>query len=102
MTIATIRGFCGKEEIEKTFLSERMDVPMAPGLGLVLDKVHYERYDKWYEKTHEKLNNWGEEIEAKADEFRQQYILDEIYRQEFATQSLVSFFLEMFLNKMIS
>lgn len=69
-----------------------MDVPKAPGLGLVLDKVHYERYDKWYEKTHQALNNWGEETEAKADEFRQLYIIAEIYRQELATHSLVFFF----------
>lgn len=88
MTIATIRGLCGKSEIEKTFLSERMDVPKAPGLGLVLDKVHYERYDKWYEKTHEKLNNWGDEIEARANEFRQRYIIEEICRQELSTQSM--------------
>lgn len=64
-----------------------MDIPKAPGLGLVLDKVHYENYDKWYEKTHDMLNNWGEEIEAKADEFRQHYIIEEIYRQELDTHS---------------
>lgn len=69
-----------------------MDVPKAPGLGLVLDKVHYERYDKWYEKTHEKLNNWGDEIEARADEFRQRYIIEEICRQELSTQSSVFIF----------
>ncbi|VDM22093.1 unnamed protein product, partial [Wuchereria bancrofti] len=88
MTVATFRGLCGKTEVANTFLSERMDVPKAPGLGLVLDKVHYERYDKWHEKTHQALNNWGEEIETKADEFRQLYIISEIYRQELATQSM--------------
>ncbi|VIO88807.1 Uncharacterized protein BM_BM6217 [Brugia malayi] len=88
MTVATFRGLCGKTEVANTFLSERMDVPKAPGLGLVLDKVHYERYDKWHEKTHQTLNNWGEEIETKADEFRQFYIISEIYRQELATQSM--------------
>ncbi|CAG9533215.1 unnamed protein product [Cercopithifilaria johnstoni] len=88
MTIAVFRGLCGKTEMENTFLSERMDIPKAPGLGLVLDKVHYESYDKWYEKTHERLNNWGEETETKADEFRQLYIIAEIYRQELATHSM--------------
>ncbi|KAL3989956.1 tRNA pseudouridine(38-40) synthase [Acanthocheilonema viteae] len=88
MTVATFRGLCSKTEVKNTFLSERMDVPKAPGLGLVLDKVHYESYDKWYEKTHETLNNWGEETEAKADEFRQLYIIAEIYRQELATHSM--------------
>uniref|UniRef100_A0A1I7W1Z0 Pseudouridylate synthase 1 homolog n=1 Tax=Loa loa TaxID=7209 RepID=A0A1I7W1Z0_LOALO len=88
MTVATFRGLCGKTELENTFRSERMDVPKAPGLGLVLDKVHYERYDRWYEKTHQKLNNWGDEIEARADEFRKLYIIAEIYRQELATHSM--------------
>lgn len=66
-----------------------MDVPKAPGLGLVLDKVHYEQYDKWYKKTHHTLNNWGENIEAKADKFRELHIIAEIYRQELTTHSLV-------------
>ncbi|MCP9262982.1 tRNA pseudouridine synthase [Dirofilaria immitis] len=88
MTVATFRGLCGKNEVENTFMSGRMDVPKAPGLGLVLDKVHYERYDKWYEKSHQTLNNWGEEIESRADKFRQLYIIAEIYRQEFATHSM--------------
>ncbi|VDN06332.1 unnamed protein product [Thelazia callipaeda] len=70
------------------FLSFTMDVPKAPGLGLILEKVHYERYDKWYEKTHEKLNNWSDEVENEIGKFRERYIIAEICRQELATHSM--------------
>lgn len=66
-----------------------MDIPKAPGLGLVLEKVHYSRYDKWYKKTHDTLDDWGDEINKVADDFRQRFIIGDIYRQEAANHSLV-------------
>lgn len=44
LTLAIIRGFTKSETLTRAFTSERIDVPMAPGLGLVLDQVHYDRY----------------------------------------------------------
>lgn len=64
-----------------------MDVPKAPGLGLILEKVHYERYDKRFHKTHAKLDDWGDEIEKRIEEFKQRYIIEEIMRQENSTHS---------------
>jgi hypothetical protein len=30
--------------MKETFGTERIDIPRAPGLGLVLDQVHFDRY----------------------------------------------------------
>ncbi len=68
LTIAVMRGETTEETIDRTFKNEtvigiqttnprlfiisfvfikkKIDVPMAPGLGLVLDKIHYEKYDE--------------------------------------------------------
>ena len=62
MVIAIVRGFTEAAKIEQSFKvnipnkinpwaklkflqfqADRMDVPRAPGLGLMLEEVHYER-----------------------------------------------------------
>lgn len=44
MVLAIIRGLTTEETIENSFGIDRVNVPRAPGLGLILDYVHYERY----------------------------------------------------------
>ena len=41
------------------------DIPRAPGLGLLLDKCHFNHYNKKFSDTHEKLD-W-EEIKVSGD-----------------------------------
>jgi tRNA pseudouridine38-40 synthase len=89
MTIAIIRGFCYKSDIQKSFEKYRMDVPRAPGLGLLLEQVHFDKYDKKYAKTHATLNDWGEEVEQKIQEIRKEIILPEILKAECETQSMM-------------
>uniref|UniRef100_A0A915BXU2 Pseudouridylate synthase 1 homolog n=1 Tax=Parascaris univalens TaxID=6257 RepID=A0A915BXU2_PARUN len=90
MVIAISRGLLYKSDIQRSFESIRMDVPKAPGLGLLLEKVHYDHYDKKFAKTHEKLGDWGEEIEAKISDVRQRLIVNEILQQEISTQSMMN------------
>ena len=44
MAIAVINGTTGIETIHKSWESLRIDVPKAPGLGLMLDEIHFDRY----------------------------------------------------------
>ncbi|VDM47707.1 unnamed protein product [Toxocara canis] len=90
MVIAITRGLVYKSDIQRSFESARMDVPKAPGLGLLLEQVHYDHYDKKFAKTHEKLGDWGEEVEAKIADARQRLIISEILRQEIASQSMMN------------
>jgi tRNA pseudouridine38-40 synthase len=39
MTIAVVRGHASVDTIEKTWGLDRIDIPRAPGLGLLLEEV---------------------------------------------------------------
>ncbi|CAK5070736.1 unnamed protein product [Meloidogyne enterolobii] len=87
--LAIMRGFMYKSDVARSFLAVRMDIPKAPGLGLLLERLHYDRYEKRFEKTHGSLNNWGEEIETQLLEWRDKMIMDKILSEECRTQSMM-------------
>ena len=39
LTIAVIRGFTEEETIQRAFKDDPIDIPKAPGLGLMLEEV---------------------------------------------------------------
>lgn len=62
-----------------------MDIPKAPGNGLMLERLHYDLYEMRFcgEKSyHESMNNWGEEIEGQIANFRREVIFDQILADE--------------------
>merc|ERR1719328_472271 len=69
MSIAVVRGQASSETIDKSWESMRIDIPRAPGLGLMLDEIHYERYNKRFANdgiaSHESLSweNVQDEVE---------------------------------------
>jgi tRNA pseudouridine38-40 synthase len=71
VVIAIMRGYKNSEIINKAVQKERLITPQAPGLGLVLDNVHYTRYNERYgaDGEHEILN-WEKEDEAVEEFFR--------------------------------
>ncbi|KAH7719909.1 PUS-1 protein [Aphelenchoides avenae] len=89
ITIAIVRRLAYRSDIQKSFEKYRMDVPKAPGLGLLLERVHYDAYDRKHGKTHESLDDWGEEVEARARKVRQELILPEILKTECETQLMM-------------
>ncbi|CAD6996233.1 unnamed protein product [Ceratitis capitata] len=62
---------------------------MAPGLGLVLDTVHYERYNDRYGRDgiHEPLT-WSKQ-ETEVKEFIDRYIYANIYETETRERSMM-------------
>lgn len=48
LILAIVRGHTTAATLERAFGEARIDIPMAPGLGLVLDQVHYDRYNERY------------------------------------------------------
>lgn len=82
MTIAIVRGNCGAEVIDKTWESERVDVPKAPGLGLCLDRPHYDNYNKRFgtDGIHDPLD-WSE-YQEEIDKFKEEYIYSDIMKTE--------------------
>lgn len=86
MVISVVRGLAYQSDVLKSFESKRMDVPRAPGLGLLLEKLHYDVYEKRYSEIHGSLNDWGEEIESNVKNFRDEYIVSEILKAECSSQ----------------
>jgi len=82
LAIAIVRGNTTTTSLERALTEERLDLPMAPGLGLVLDTVHYERYNDRYGKDgiHNPLT-W-EAQEAQVQEFIEREIFSQIYKTE--------------------
>lgn len=46
--LAIVRGHAPEEVIKNSFCNEKVCIPRAPGLGLVLDYVHYDRLTNFY------------------------------------------------------
>jgi len=74
MTIAVVRGHASLEVIHQSWDALRIDIPRAPGLGLMLDEIHFERYNKRFanDGIHEGLtcsDAVNEEIESFKDDF---------------------------------
>uniref|UniRef100_A0A1I8P769 Pseudouridylate synthase 1 homolog n=2 Tax=Stomoxys calcitrans TaxID=35570 RepID=A0A1I8P769_STOCA len=82
LSIAIVRGHSEIATLERALTEERLDLPMAPGLGLVLDTVHYERYNERYgqDGIHNPLT-W-EKQETEIQNFIETKIFDNIYRTE--------------------
>ncbi|XP_017967333.1 tRNA pseudouridine synthase A [Drosophila navojoa] len=82
LAIAIVRGNTTTATLERALTEERLDLPMAPGLGLVLDTVHYERYNDRYgnDGIHKPLT-WAEQ-EEQVTQFIEKYIYSNIYKTE--------------------
>ncbi len=64
LVIAVVKGYVDEGVIERSWGEDKVDVPKAPGLGLVLERVHFDRYNKRFggDGIHETLE-WTEEEE---------------------------------------
>ncbi|XP_068619637.1 pseudouridylate synthase 1 homolog isoform X2 [Battus philenor] len=86
LMIAIVRGHTDMATLEKAFGKEKVMIPTAPGLGLVLDKVHYERYDARYKDSHDSLT-WEEEEEL-VKTFKKEKINPNIVKGEIEGNSM--------------
>ncbi|XP_041666233.1 tRNA pseudouridine synthase A [Cheilinus undulatus] len=90
LVIAVVKGYVNDDVIERSWGQEKVDVPKAPGLGLVLEKVHFERYNKKFggDGLHERLE-WDSEEEA-IKAFKEAHIHPTIVETEGQEGSMVS------------
>lgn len=90
LVIAVVKGYAKEEVMERSWGHEKVDVPKAPGLGLILERVHFDRYNKRFggDGLHEKLEWDREEEEIKA--FKEAHIYPTIIDTECEEGSMVS------------
>ena len=51
----------GLDTLEHCWGMNKIDVPRAPGLGLLLDTIHYDKYNKRFAGSHEPLD-WAGQV----------------------------------------
>ena len=73
LCISIIRGKVNPEVISACWGTQRVDIPRAPGLGLMLDEIHYRSYNKRFEATHETLE-W-----SKSKDQVEKFMIDNVY-----------------------
>lgn len=90
LVIAVIKGYASESVMESSWGKEKVDVPKAPGLGLVLEKVHFDRYNKRFggDGLHEGLE-WDKEEEA-IKAFKEAHIYPTITETECQEGSMIS------------
>lgn len=90
LVIAVIKGYAAENVMERSWGKEKVDVPKAPGLGLVLERVHFDRYNKRFggDGLHERLEWDKEENSIKA--FKEAHIYPSIVETECKEGSMIS------------
>lgn len=90
LTIAVARGLAPIDTVTRAWNTERLDLPVAPGLGLILEEVHYERYNQRFGKDgiHEPLD-WSE-VEAEVTAFKENFIYPTIIESEVEEKSMMT------------
>ncbi|XP_078524098.1 pseudouridylate synthase 1 homolog [Lissotriton helveticus] len=90
LVVAVVKGYASEDILERSWGQEKVDIPKAPGLGLVLEQVHFEKYNRRFgnDGMHEALE-WVVE-EAKIADFKEDYIYPTIIQTEREEKSMAS------------
>lgn len=98
IVIAIMRGYIDMDLFNKAFTTERVNITRAPGLGLVLEFVHFDRYDLRYSKdgVHESLK-W-EANETEVEQFKEDHIYPTIINTEINESSMMTWITERLCN----
>lgn len=88
LAIGYIRGFAKMDTLLKAWKPLKVDIPIAPALGLMLEHVHYEKYNKVFggDGFHEKLD-WSE-VEEEINNFTSEYIIPNVVTEEKENKSM--------------
>lgn len=93
--LAVTRDVCNVSVMADAFSTQTMDIPTAPGLGLVLDEVHYEKYNK--RKDIVKKIEWSE-YNDEIREFQEKYVLPTIIQSEIENEFMYNWVETLFMH----
>lgn len=90
MVVAYARNFITEDALLEAFKDEKMDIPIAPSLGLSLNYVHYDNYNQRYgtDGVHEPLD-W-KECDEEVEKFQTEYIIKHIVDTEIADKTTLN------------
>ena len=100
LVIAVIRDHTTEEKIEESWGTQRVDIPRAPGLGLMLDEIHYGSYNRRFADTHEKLE-WSASSDA-VDKFMRENVYSDIVRTEIESRNMLEWLRSLYVHSYAS
>ena len=90
LAIAIVKGFATEDHLKKSMEASYMDVPKAPGLGLMLEEVHFEKYNrKFGGDGHHSSLTWDAKADA-IEEFKDQFIYPVVVETELKDKSMMT------------
>lgn len=98
LAIAVVKGFATEEHIKKSMEEPFMDIPKAPGLGLMLEEVHFDRYNRKYggDGQHQPIE-WNKENDS-IEKFKEQQIFPIVIETEMKERSMLKWLLTLHLH----
>ncbi|XP_077982356.1 pseudouridylate synthase 1 homolog [Glandiceps talaboti] len=89
LVIAITKGFAPKSSLKQCWNDGKMDIPKAPSLGLMLENVHFDPYNKRYgnDGIHEALS-WDDH-EDTIQKFKEGHIYPTIIETEESEKSMM-------------
>lgn len=88
LLLAVVREVTDESVFERAFSQRTVDIPTAPGLGLVLDQIHFDNYNRSpLRKKHFDELEWSE-YEEIVNNFRENVIHPVIVRTEIENESM--------------
>lgn len=90
LIIGICRNIVTSDIVKDVFSLEKVDIPVAPGLGLSLHFVHYEYYNERYGKDgFHKTLEW-QECKEDVDKFYKECILQDIINEEISEKVMMN------------
>lgn len=89
ITIAIVKGHYNEDALDKSWGPEKLDIPKAPGLGLVLESLHFKGYNRNFggDGLHKPIS-W-EPYKKEMEAFKEKYIIPEILKTEREEQNMM-------------
>ncbi|KAJ5155270.1 hypothetical protein N7492_008073 [Penicillium capsulatum] len=91
MSALVVRSGCNPDRIRETYGRERIAIPKAPGLGLLLERPLFDNYNSKAEGLGREAISF-DKFATEMQEFKQREIYDRIFREEERTAAFGSFF----------
>lgn len=90
LAIAIVKGFATEDHLKRSMEEPYMDIPKAPGLGLMLEEVHFDGYNKRFggDGHHERLD-WQDQNES-VQNFKDKYIYPIVVDTEMNDKSMLN------------
>jgi tRNA pseudouridine38-40 synthase len=82
MAALIIRCGCPMERINESYGSDKLSIPKAPGLGLLLERPVFDSYNERAVNEFEREKIDFDKFEKEISEFKQREIYERIFREE--------------------